>query len=107
MAPLARHVLPFLATALSAPVSTSLACNDHLGGHFLLVHTNLTVTLNDCKLALKDLSGEMFRHGQALHELLLCRDYCPVYQLVHSITAYYPVSNSYTSYKLPVNQGRI
>ena len=47
------------------PFSSSehVLSNNHLGGHFLSVHTNLTVTLNDCKLALKDLSDEMFRHG--------------------------------------------
>ena len=69
--------------------------NDHLGGHFRSVHTTLTGTLNDCKLALKDLSGEMFsRHCMnCFHVVIMCN--CPVYQLVHSITAYYPVSNSY------------
>ena len=72
--------------------------NDHLGGHFLSVHTNLTVTLNDCKLALKDLSEEIFRHMdrhymKCFYVVIMYN--CPVYQLIHSITAYCPLSNSY------------
>ena len=49
--------------------------DEHLGTHFLLIHTELTVTLSDCELALKCLSDDIFTHGQALYELFLCRDY--------------------------------
>ena len=49
--------------------------NEHLGSYFLSIHTELSVTLSDCELALKNLSDEIFTHGQALYELFLCRDY--------------------------------
>ena len=49
--------------------------NEHLGSHFLSIHTELSVTLSDCELALKNLYDEIFTHGQGLYELFLCRDY--------------------------------
>ena len=49
--------------------------NEHLGSHFLSIHTELSVTLSDCVLALKNLSEEIFTHGQALYDLFLCRDF--------------------------------
>ena len=51
--------------------------DEHLGTHFLLIHTELTVTLSDCELALKCLSDDIFTHVVTMYD-------CPVFQLVYS-----------------------
>ncbi len=46
--------------------------DDHLGAHFLSVHTELSVSLSDCVLALKNNSDEIISYGLVLQDSFLC-----------------------------------
>ena len=56
----------------NCPFGSCELVGDHLGAHFLSAHTGLTMSLDDCVLALKNNSNEILSYGQALHDSFLC-----------------------------------